>query len=90
MSKKSRAAEAAEVVEQIEAGSQQSLDATVQTSEQPPAGSADAQPPSMVRGRALLDIPAHDLKCGEYGELPEQIAAALAIDGQFDLKAAEI
>lgn len=81
MSKKSPAAEAAEVVEQIEAGSQQSLDATVQTSE---------QPPSMVRGRALLDIPAHDLKCGEYGELPEQIAAALAIDGQFDLKAAEI
>ena len=38
-------------------------------------------------GRALVDIPAHDLKSGDYASLPADIADALAANGAFDLGA---
>lgn len=89
----SKKAQAAEQAQQMESEEQQALDMGVQTSEPLPTGSdesaADERPQPTVRGRALIDIPAHDLKCGEFGSLPAPIAVALAADGQFDLKAVE-
>lgn len=68
-------------------------DADVQTSAdtQPPAPSPetnDTGDAPQVRGRALIDLPAHGLKCGEFGELPGTAAAARAAAGEFDLAAA--
>lgn len=40
-----------------------------------------------MKGRALIDLPAHELKCGEFGEIPDDIAAPLVADGYFDAKA---
>lgn len=41
-------------------------------------------------GRALIDLPAHDLAAGEYASLPSEIADALASIGSFDLNAVEV
>lgn len=41
-----------------------------------------------MKGRALIDLPAHKLACGEYGEISDDIAAPLVADGAFDPKAA--
>lgn len=38
-------------------------------------------------GRALIDLPAYDLKSGDYGILPIATAEALAAIGAFDTKA---
>lgn len=40
-------------------------------------------------GRALVDLPAHDLKSGDYGSLPAAVADALEAQGAFDTKAQE-
>jgi len=37
-----------------------------------------------VFGRALIDLPNYEIKCGEYGELPEDIAEAESRAGTFD------
>lgn len=42
-----------------------------------------------IRGRALVDIPDHNLKCGEFGALPYPVAQALFEAGAFDPRAAE-
>lgn len=42
-----------------------------------------------VRGRALVDLPAYDLKCGEFGSLPYETARALWASGYFDPRAIE-
>jgi hypothetical protein len=39
---------------------------------------------AMVRGRALIDLPAHGLQCGEFGALPADAAERLAAGGAFD------
>jgi hypothetical protein len=38
-------------------------------------------------GRALVDIPAHQLKSGDYATLPAEVADALEGIGAFDTKA---
>lgn len=43
--------------------------------------------PKDVAGRALIDIPEHGLKCGEFGALPEAAAKAFIESGAFDPKA---
>ena len=40
-------------------------------------------------GRALVDIPAQQLKSGDYATLPVSVADALEAIGQFDTKAKE-
>lgn len=34
-------------------------------------------------------LPAHGIKCGEFGDLPAAIAQSLAASGEFDPKAVE-
>ena len=41
-------------------------------------------------GRALVDLPAHNLKSGEYATLPADVADALAASGVFDTNAVEV
>lgn len=41
-------------------------------------------------GRALIDLPAHDLKSGDYASLPSDVADALAANGAFDTNAIEV
>ena len=62
-----------------------------QQTERPSAqdGATTEQPLELVRGRALVDLPAHSLKCGEFGDLPAAIAQSLAAAGEFDPKAVE-
>lgn len=50
------------------------------------AAGAEQEP---VRGRALVDLPAYDLKCGEFGSLPYETARALWASGYFDPRAIE-
>lgn len=50
-----------------------------------PAVQPDPVPPSEMFGRALVDLPQHGLRCGEYGSLPS--AAATSLEGMFDTKA---
>lgn len=38
-------------------------------------------------GRALVDIPSHNLASGDYATLPADIANALAATGAFDTQA---
>lgn len=42
-----------------------------------------------VRGRALVDLPAFGVVCGDFCDLPASAAASLAAVGQFDDQAAE-
>jgi len=42
-----------------------------------------------MKGRALIDLPAHGLKCGEYGDLPKAVAGAYIKAGHFDPKAVQ-
>lgn len=41
----------------------------------------------MVSGRALVDIPALSAKCGEYIDVPAELAKAYEDAGEFDPKA---
>lgn len=47
----------------------------------------DAESAAEKSGRALIDLPAYDLKSGDYGSIPSADAAALAANGAFDLLA---
>lgn len=42
-----------------------------------------------VRGRALVDLPAFGVGCGDFCDLPASAAASLAAGGQFDDQAVE-
>lgn len=55
----------------------------------PPAKATRASKKKDVSGRALIDIPAHGLKCGEYGTLPADVSAALQAAGEFDPNAVQ-
>ena len=52
---------------------------------------AKTKPESVAekRGLALVDLPSHNLKSGEFATLPNAVADALAANGQFDTKAKE-
>lgn len=54
--------------------------AAAATVETPPAAAAI----ETVRGRALVDLPAFGLACGEFGEIPAPDADSLIVGGQFD------
>ena len=41
-----------------------------------------------VHGRALVDLPAFSLMCGEFGHIPAADAGSLIAGGQFDDRAA--
>ena len=47
----------------------------------PPAVVPDLPP---VNGRALVDIPRLDLRCGQYGSVPAADLDALVASGEFD------
>lgn len=66
-------------------------DQVEQQTEQPSAqdGTTTEQPAEQVRGRALVDLPAHGIKCGEFGNLPAAIAQSLEAAGEFDPWAVE-
>lgn len=51
--------------------------------------SAPETQPEIIRGRVLVDVPAHDLKCGEFVDLPVGVAEQLRSSGQFDPEAEE-
>ena len=48
-----------------------------------------SEPVAEKAGRALVDIPAHELQSGEYASLPADVADALEAIGHFDTKAQE-
>jgi hypothetical protein len=50
---------------------------------------SDAESVAEKQGRALIDLPAHNLKSGDYASLPSEVADALSAFGLFDLKAKE-
>lgn len=37
-----------------------------------------------MKGRILIDVPAHGLKCGEYVDLSEELGKQLLAEGCFD------
>lgn len=41
-------------------------------------------------GRALVDIPSHELKSGDYATLPADVADTLERVGAFDTQAIEV
>ena len=51
------------------------------------AKQAGAESVAGKAGRALVDIPAHQLKSGDYATLPAEVADALEGIGAFDTKA---
>lgn len=62
------------------------------TSEQagdPPAENAAGAGEDLVHGRALIDLPSHNLKCGEFGALPYETARDLWASGCFDPNAVD-
>ncbi|MDO9106158.1 MAG: hypothetical protein Q7U57_14485 [Methylovulum sp.] len=40
-----------------------------------------------MKGRILIDVPAHKFKCGQYLDLPDELGSQLAAQGVFDVKA---
>lgn len=62
---------------------------TVEGADDPAAENAAGAEQEPVRGRALVDLPAYDLKCGEFGSLPYETARALWASGYFDPRAVE-
>lgn len=42
-----------------------------------------------MKGKALIDLPEHKLKCGEIGEIADAQAKPLVAQGYFDPKAVE-
>lgn len=40
-----------------------------------------------MKGRALIDLPELRLACGQYGSIPNDVAASLVKAGSFDPKA---
>lgn len=42
-----------------------------------------------MKGKALIDLPAHGLRCGEIGDIPDAEAEQLTQDGAFDPRAVE-
>lgn len=98
MSKKTQAADAAEAEQGAVQASAPAAEAPAEQVEQAgitaeqqsdPAAASAEQQPEPVRGRALIDLPAHGLKCGEFGTLPADVAQSLASAGEFDPKAVE-
>lgn len=53
------------------------------------AKQAGAESVAEKAGRALVDLPVHQLKSGDYATLPVSVADALEAIGQFDTKAQE-
>lgn len=93
MTKKQQAAAPAETAPLAEADVHASAPENADTIVAPDTDPDPAriEPPSSepVRGRALIDLPAHGLKCGEYGALPAAVAPAMIEAGAFDPQAAE-
>ncbi len=50
---------------------------------------ADAESAAEKSGRALIDLPAYELKSGDYATLPSEAADSLEAIGAFDTKAQE-
>lgn len=46
--------------------------------------------PTEIPGRALVDIPALGLCCGEFATLPAEVARQLSEAGEFDPAAKQI
>lgn len=42
---------------------------------------------TIMKGRILIDVPEHGLNCGEYADLPDELAQQLESAGQFDTQA---
>lgn len=42
---------------------------------------------NIMKGRILIDVPEHGLVCGEYADLPDDLAQQLEADGRFDQQA---
>ena len=40
-----------------------------------------------MKGLVLVDVPEHNLQCGQYGDLPDDVAESLSKDGRFDPQA---
>ena len=40
-----------------------------------------------MKGLVLIDVPEHNLHCGQYVDLDDEIAEALSKDGRFDPRA---
>lgn len=40
-----------------------------------------------MKGRILVDVPEHGLVCGEFADLPGDLAKQLETDGRFDTQA---
>lgn len=40
-----------------------------------------------MKGRILVDVPEHGLICGEFADLPDDLAQQLETDGRFDTQA---
>ena len=91
MSKKSPAATAAEPDKpEVQASVPPADPAPAAPADTPPElGAETEQPPAQVRGRALVDLPVHSLKCGEFGTVPAAAVQSLAAAGEFDIKAVE-
>ena len=51
------------------------------------AKQGDAKSVAEKAGRALVDIPSHQLKSGDYATLPAEVADALDAIGAFDTAA---
>lgn len=43
-----------------------------------------------MKGRILIDVPAHGLKCGAYVDLPDDLGKQLARDGVLDVQAVSV
>lgn len=37
-----------------------------------------------MKGRILVDVPEHGLRCGEYVDIPDETGEQLSADGRFD------
>lgn len=95
MSKKTQDAATVQTSASTDEATVDQAGATVQTSASTdeatvgqPGATAETQQ-ELVRGRALIDLPAHGIKCGEFGDLPAAVAQSLAAAGEFDPKAVE-
>lgn len=42
-----------------------------------------------MKGLILIDVPEHNLRCGDYVDLSDDVADSLSKDGRFDTQAPE-